>query len=47
MTLPIYFLLRDIQEDAKAITLHERNHSLTYLRGLEVAELTVEDMPMV
>ena len=23
------------------------NVSLTYLRGLEVAELTVEDMPMV
>jgi hypothetical protein len=25
----------------------EINHSLTYLRGLEVAELKEEDMPMV
>jgi len=47
MTLPIYFLLRDIQEDAKAMGHSSLNVSLTYLRGLEVAELKEEDMPMV
>ena len=29
------------------IVLNIRNVSLTYLRGLEVAELKEEDMPMV
>ena len=31
----------------KAMGHSSINVSLTYLRGLEVAELTVEDMPMV
>jgi len=31
----------------KAMGHSSLNVSLTYLRGLEVAELTVEDMPMV
>ena len=43
----IYTLTGSLTKLQKAMGHSSLNVSLTYLRGLEVAELTEEDMPMV
>ena len=43
-----FFILNSLVINTKIDKKHsEQNVSLTYLRGLEVAELEEEDMPMV